>query len=108
MHRGGIAAAVDVSSGRLGPAISLKATADWLVEHPVTGAVIAGRILPCWREAAALACAAHSAFLPNSLIGWDVALLDEGPCLIEGNKGPCVNLIQVPLGGPLGTRVSGS
>jgi hypothetical protein len=103
MHRGGIAAAVDVTSGRLGPAISLEGSADWLVKHPETGAVIAGRVLPGWPEAVALACRAHRVFAPLAIIGWDVALLEDGPCLIEGNRAPCVNLIQVPLGGPLGS-----
>jgi hypothetical protein len=37
------------------------------------------------------------------VIGWDIAILDEGPRLIEGNKGPDVDLIQRPLRGPIGS-----
>jgi hypothetical protein len=103
MHRGGIAAAVDLRWGRLGPAIGLQPTSDWLVKHPVTGAAIAGRVLPWWPEAVALAARAHRAFSSGGVVGWDVALLEDGPCLVEGNCSPCVNLIQVPLGAPLGS-----
>jgi hypothetical protein len=103
MHRGGIAAAVDLRSGRLGPAIGIHPTCHWLMKHAVTGAAIAGRLLPWWREAVELACRAHRAFAGCVVVGWDVALLEDGPCLVEGNCSPCVNLIQVPLGAPLGS-----
>lgn len=103
MHRGGIAAAVDLRSGRLGPAVGLGPTAEWLVKQPDTGAAIAGRLLPWWPEALELACRAHRAFSACVVIGWDMALLEDGPCLVEGNRSPCVNLIQVPLGAPLGS-----
>lgn len=102
MHRGGLAAAVDLRTGRLGPAIGLEPTADWQWKNPRTGAPIAGRELPGWQDAVDLACRAHDVFSEFVVIGWDVALLEDGPCLIEGNSSPCVNLIQRPLGAPLG------
>jgi hypothetical protein len=102
MHRGGIAAAVELRTGRLGPATGLDPTADWQVKHPKTGAPIAGRELPDWQDALDLACRAHDLFSGCVIVGWDVALLEDGPCLIEGNSSPCLNLIQRPLGAPLG------
>lgn len=102
MHRGGGAAAVDLATGRLGPAIGSSATSDWWVKDPATGAAIAGRLLPDWPAAIDLVCRAHRIFSVCVVIGWDVALLEDGPCLVEGNRSPCVSLIQRPLGGPIG------
>lgn len=95
-HAGGIAAAVDVRTGRLGPAtdLGLKPDSRWHERHPLTGAAIAGRYLPLWRETMALATHAHRTFGDYALVGWDVAILDDGPCLIEGNRGPDLDLHQ--------------
>jgi hypothetical protein len=104
-HAGGIAAAVDLATGRLGAASDLGYGPNfvWHEKHPVTGAQIAGRILPFWHEAMALTVEAHAAFSEWAVIGWDVAILDDGPRLIEGNKGPDIDVIQrtlrVPIGG---------
>src|SRR5690606_7834360 len=73
MHRGGIAAPLDVSSGVLGPA-SGYATAGpptRHTRHPVSGAAIADRKLPAWEAVRELVLAAHRAFLPRVLVGWE-------------------------------------
>jgi hypothetical protein len=105
IHAGGIAAPVDLATGRLGPAsdLGLGPRLQWHDAHPLTGGTIAGRILPHWPEAMALAARAHDVFAEYAVIGWDVAILDEGAVLIEGNKGPDVDLIQRPLRGPMGS-----
>jgi hypothetical protein len=99
IHAGGIAAAVDLETGMLGEASNLGADArlGWLSSHPDTGAPIEGRILPGWRSMKELAIAAHRAFADRVVVGWDIALLQDGPCLVEGNSGPDVDLIQRPL-----------
>jgi hypothetical protein len=104
-HAGGIAASVDLTTGRLGAAsdLGLGPNFVWHEKHPVTGAQIAGRILPFWHEAMALTVEAHAAFSEWAVIGWDVAILDDGPRLIEGNKGPDVDVIQRSLRGPIGS-----
>jgi hypothetical protein len=104
IHAGGIATPVDLAIGRLGPAsdLGLGPKFAWHDTHPVTGAQITGRILPFWPETMALARRAHAKFSEWAVIGWDIAILDEGPRLIEGNKGPDVDLIQRPLRGPIG------
>ena len=109
IHAGGIAAEVGLKTGVLGPASNLgdDASLGWLDRHPDTGAAIAGRKLPLWREACALATQAHRAFSDRTVIGWDVAITADGPMLVEGNSGPDVDLLQRPMrrglaGGRLG------
>ncbi len=55
--------------------------------HPVTGARIAGSILPKWRSIVELVERAHrliAAEMPT--VGWDVALTPDEPVLIEANR----------------------
>ena len=105
-HAGGIVSEVDVDSGRLGPAVEggfMGSGTRWHERHPTTGAPITGRQLPFWPEVIELTRRAHeTAFADHAIIGWDVGLLEDGPSLVEGNKGPCLDLIQKPHGGPLG------
>jgi len=104
VHAGGLAAAVELDSGRLGQATGagMDARLGWMARHPDTGARIAGRPLPLWDEVLDLVLRAHAAFRDWVVVGWDVAIRGEGVCLVEGNSGPDVDLIQRPLGAPFG------
>ena len=104
IHAGGIAAPVDLATGRLGRAtdLGLKTTSRWHERHPATGAMILGRILPHWDAALELARRAHAAIGDRVVVGWDVAILEDGPCLVEGNGKPDVDLIQRPHRAGLG------
>jgi hypothetical protein len=95
-HAGGLAASVDLASGTLGRAtdLGLSPHAGWRRRHPDSGAPIAGRRLPLWSEAVALAIRAHGAFADRVLIGWDVGILEHGPELVEGNGAPDLDIIQ--------------
>lgn len=104
MHRGGIAAPVDLDSGTLGAA-SDYATAGPATRHPhhpASGAQIDGRTLPLWSQVRELVCRAHDCFRPRVLVGWDVSIGPSGPLLLEGNERPGVGGLQrlhnVPLG----------
>jgi hypothetical protein len=96
MHAGGIAAAVDIATGRLGRAsdLGMDASLGWFSAHPDTGETIEGRLLPFWEEAKRLAIRAHSAFADRILVGWDIAILQDGPILVEGNGNPDLDIIQ--------------
>jgi hypothetical protein len=102
-HFGGVAAAVELESGRLGEAVHHTPKGNVLVDrHPETGAPIAGRELPYWDEAVRLALRAHGALRHLATVGWDVALTDDGPVLVEGNTVPNPVLVQLASGVPLG------
>jgi len=103
-HAGGIAAKVDIQSGKLGQASNMGLTADsqWWDSHPVTGGQILGRTVPFWDEVKDVACCAHGAFSDQVAIGWDIAIVDDGPKLVEGNKGPDLDIIQRIYREPVG------
>ena len=104
-HAGGIAASVDIATGKLGAATNLgnSQAFGWVNRHPASGAPIRGRILPYWQEVVALARHAHAqAFRDRIILGWDIAITDDGPIIVEGNAAPDLDIIQrvcrVPLG----------
>jgi hypothetical protein len=102
---GGLAAQVDVETGRLGKAVRKYGTSciETVERHPDTGAPIERHQLPFWGEAMRLVVRAHQAVdAPLPVIGWDVALLPDGPLLVEGNNVPCTVGLQMPEGVPLG------
>jgi hypothetical protein len=103
-HAGGIAAKVDLQSGALGRAtdLGMRTTTAWCETHPDTGARILGRTLPLWSETLDLVRRAHVVFSDRIFIGWDVAILRDGPQLIEGNGAPDLDIIQRTHQEPVG------
>jgi len=101
---GGIAAPVDLATGRLGPGVrgDPRLLVAPVSRHPDTGAALDGSLLPYWEEAKALALRAHTRLRALACVGWDVALTPAGPVLIEGNFAPGARLAQAPSGVPLG------
>jgi len=53
-----------------------------------------GRAIPFWEDLKALALAAHRHFDDRIVIGWDIAVLGDGPIIIEGNSSPCMDIMQ--------------
>jgi len=96
LHTGGIATAVDLDTGALGPASNLGADArlGWMDRHPVSGAQITGTRLPLWNEVREFALRAHRAFADRVLVGWDIAVTPNGPVLVEGNGCPDLDIMQ--------------
>jgi glutathione synthase/RimK-type ligase-like ATP-grasp enzyme len=96
LHAGGLAAGVGINDGRLSSAsnLGMDARLGWLDRHPDTGAAISGRRLPLWKETKALALQAHRAFADRVLVGWDIAITDDGPIVVEGNSSPDLDIIQ--------------
>ncbi len=94
---GGVVARVDLATGaldraaRIGPGNRLL----WSEAHPETGARIAGVEVPHWPaiEALVLRLCALLPFL--TYVGWDIAVTDEGPVVIEGNARPSLRFFQL-------------
>jgi Sugar-transfer associated ATP-grasp len=62
--------------------------------HLVTGAAIKGRKIEEWPALRDVALAAHRAFPHRILVGWDIALTDAGPVVLEGNTNLDVMFLQ--------------
>ena len=99
VHAGGLAAAIDLTDGRLRQAtdMGLDSRLGWIDRHPDTGGHIAGRTLPLWADVRELVQRAHLAFRDWAVVGWDIAIMADRPRLVEGNSGPDVDLVQRPL-----------
>jgi glutathione synthase/RimK-type ligase-like ATP-grasp enzyme len=96
LHAGGIATKVALDNGELSSAsnLGMDSKLGWLERHPDTGAPIAGRTLPFWTETKALAIRAHRSFRDRVLVGWDIAITDDGPLVVEGNSSPDLDIMQ--------------
>jgi len=106
LHRGGLASKVDIRTGTLGPAtdLGMMPGIGWCDANPNSGVPIAGRVLPRWHDLVALAERAHAAFPWKVAVGWDIAITDAGPVLVEGNGSPCVDIIQRVECAPMGAQ----
>ena len=98
----GVAAPIDVHTGTLGPAVSKDPQLGEFTHHPDSGAPIAGVVIPRFQEALEVALAAQSAFPEVPSVGWDVAITDDGPLLLEANLNWGVDIVQIVGRGPLG------
>jgi Sugar-transfer associated ATP-grasp len=109
-HAGGIAAPIDVATGTLGAATDwgLRPRHGWKTHHPDTGGQIEHRVLPLWAETRALAERAHAAFDDRHIIGWDMAILSDGPAIVEANGGPDTDMHQRVSCEPLGNQRFGA
>ena len=104
MQNGGVAAQVDLATGRLTKAVGKSKTGftEPREFHPDTGVRLEGFELPHWDEVMRTAIRAHESLSRMLCIGWDIAILEEGPAIIEGNDNPGHASTQVPTGIGLG------
>ncbi len=98
MAAGNLAAPVDISSGMVnGPAVYSDITKSSSLIHPITGVKIAGFVIPFWKELIQLVERAALHIPQNRSVGWDIAITERGPELIEGNHNWCKLLWQLPV-----------
>lgn len=97
MAAGNLAAFIDMENGVVsGPGVYSDITKEDMPVHPVTGKEIKGFIIPHWDEVIKLTQEAALYLPENRSVGWDIAITEEGPELIEGNHNWCKLLWQLP------------
>ena len=95
-HSGGMAVLIDLETGKLkGHAFNKKL--DEFEKHPVTKIKIDGYQIPYWEEIKKMTLEAALVNEDVNVVGWDVAITKDGPVIIEGNRGPGWDLVQVLL-----------
>ena len=78
---------VNIETGRVeGTAVNIKA--EQFTKHPTTNIELLGFQIPLWKEVKELVTNAAKEIPQLKLIGWDVAIAKDGPCLIEANQFP--------------------
>lgn len=85
---GGIAAPIDLASGRVGPARGMGPDYEAYGRHPDHGAPIDGILLPHWKEVCDLATRALAIFPGLRFAGLDIAIGPDGPVVQELNVSP--------------------
>lgn len=96
---GSMLAEIDKSSGRVlqcrrgsGP------DQEMLDRHPVSGVVFSGMQIPHWDAVLRLASDAHAMMPKFGVIGWDIAITEDSPVIIESNANPHHMLYQLSTG----------
>lgn len=93
-HAQGMGVKIDMATGKLvGNAID-KDNIEYEV-HPKTGVRFDGFQIPCFQEAKDMVLRASLESDKILVVGWDVAISDKGPLIIEGNRRPGFDLVQV-------------
>lgn len=99
---GNMVAKIDIDSGRLGPAMgSLRGDFPAFTPFPVdpvNGEPIDGRVVPFWRETKAIALKAQGTLPQLKSLGWDIAITDLGPVVVESNANYASEIMEVAYG----------
>ncbi len=94
-HSGGVLALIDVNNATVvTDAIDLNS--NQYKYHPVTQEKIKGFVIPYWKEIIDMLNKAAKLVDGIGYIGWDIAITEQGPVLIEGNTAPAPNVLQLP------------
>ena len=97
-HAKGMAVNIDEQTGKLvGNAIDKDL--NEYSEHPISHIKFDGFQIPCFEEAKKMVLEASLRSDKILVVGWDVAISKDGPVIIEGNRRPGFDIVQVLSGG---------
>ena len=99
---GGLQVGIEMQEGRLKARANaqMKRGLPFLYEHPDTHFKFEGFKIPYFKESCDLIKRAVN-LIPDRLTGWDVAITEKGPLLIEGNDNPSIHLTDINYNGYL-------
>lgn len=95
LNAGGMTAPIELETGKI-QYVAYDKDGITYDTHPMTGTPFVGYELPFWKESLAM-CEAATAVVPElGYVGWDIAVSETGPQLIEGNFFPGHDILQLP------------
>jgi len=93
-HKGGMGVHIDTNTGRL-KGEGIDKDLKHYKKHPVTKIEFNNFAIPYWKETKELVLKAALVNQNIKVVGWDVAITKKGPVLVEGNRRPGFDLVQV-------------
>jgi hypothetical protein len=101
-HSGGFFVSINLDEGTLKPNghYMPEFGSKEIIEHPDTGYNFGGFKIPYYDEAFKSVIDAVK-IIPDRLIGWDVAISENGPLIIEANSKPNIQGLNIAYGGLL-------
>ena len=93
-HAQGMGVAIDMETGRL-KGQGIDKDGNQFTVHPTTGVAFDGFQLPDFQEAVDLVLKGALESNKILVIGWDVAFSENGPVVIEANRRPGYDLVQM-------------
>lgn len=96
---GNLVADVDLATGILGGGVQ-SLSREWpeitgIERHPDTGCRIEGFRLPLWPQLIEVVSRGQAGLPELPTLGWDIAITDDGPVVVEANAGYGVDIIQL-------------
>lgn len=83
---GGVAAGINMETGKLTRYGVMRPDFGRMTDrHPVSGTIFENFEVPFFREAVETISRLHKFFYGIKCIGWDIAITENGPVIIEGN-----------------------
>jgi len=99
---GGLAAEIDIETGRLSYAIAkygpMKRRMKKMSNHPDNNNQIEGKVIPNWGKLKKEIEDVTNKFPYLNFVAWDVLLTNDGICIIEGNASSGCGLFQLEHG----------
>ncbi|MCF2621001.1 sugar-transfer associated ATP-grasp domain-containing protein [Collinsella tanakaei] len=97
--QGGTFVGIDENTGKLMKYGHYFYRGEGETAHPVTGTVYEGYEIPYWDQIMKMVVELHEYFRGMVIIGWDIALTENGPVILEINSKPCTRMAQLAHGG---------
>lgn len=95
LHGGGVCAAIDMETGKLvTDGVDMESHVH--THHPYTGVKIKGFEVPFYQEAKEMILRTIREKKIEGYLGWDIAITEKGPILIELNNTPGVPGLSTP------------
>ena len=94
LHSNGVCAHLDLKKGVI-DALCIDNKMQKYLYHPKTGIKLVGFCVPHWKEIRHIVLQASSLVPEVQYVGWDVAVLENGAAIIEGNRDPGHDVVQM-------------